>query len=104
MKINVNDTVRVRLTPFGESVLARHRLQEYEGLREAFPERPERDGQSAPCHERALLDVWTDHERDAEGMRTFQIYELMEIFGPEMSFTAQQMPFQDNRIVLEAKD
>jgi hypothetical protein len=93
MEINVNDSVRVRLTAFGEAVLMRYLLQAFE----------EAGGSLDPFASPGLKDsygkaILADHPVLEDGTRSFQFHELMEIFGPVMRFPAQQMPFQKNRI------
>lgn len=69
MKINMNDDVRVVLTPFGQDLLDQY-------YKKDINQRP------------------TQKERDGE----FQLWHLMEIFGPSIFFPMQQVPFKENSL------
>lgn len=63
--ININDNVRVKLTPHGRSILAqRHAemLKLYPSLRHEYP----------------------PHKEDAQGWSEWQMWDLMHTFGPHI--------------------
>lgn len=61
--LNINDRVRVRLTPYGVTVLAEH----HDRLRDQLPEGM-----------RGLLKA---PQADPDGLHTFMIWELLATFG-----------------------
>lgn len=75
ISFNLNDTVKVQLTDFGQRVLAKD-YQKY-GL--------------------PMLREVPQDSLDGK----FQLYDLMHIFGPVTYFPAQQMPFLNNIISFE---
>ena len=90
LKINLNDEVMVKLTPFGHSLFVKYQLQEFEKLEEAI----EDDETKA----KAQSSLWNEHIPDGEGYLHFQLYELMGIFGQEL-FLGQKTIFEDNAVV-----
>lgn len=81
VSININEWVKVKLTDFGMSILKQrhdelnHSIHEIGG--KGFGE--------------------FDPRLDEEGYRRFQMWSLIETFGPHMNQTMQS-PFEDNII------
>lgn len=71
MKVNLNDSVKVRLTPHGQEVI------------------------SADYARYGL--VW---HPTADGWYTFQLWYLMNVFGPNLC-ARSKLPFERNEVYLE---
>lgn len=83
MKMNMNDQVRVKLTPYGMNCLRSH-LIEYNNFREQFA--------AAPL-------PFTLPTTDAEGYMTWSLWELMNIFGKYHS-VGHPVIFEDNSVLV----
>ena len=79
MIVNVNDTVKVKLTPYGHYA----HQKEFESLRSTCPS-------LSYIHPKV----------DADGYSRFQIWELMNCFGPYMVVGSKPL-FENNNILLE---
>ena len=89
MELNLNIDVKVRLTAFGEMLLARKKLEEYnDQVRMTVVGRGTK---------RAMA-VWESNAPDSEGFRHFQLYELMNIFGEHLTECTDKLPFERNCI------
>ena len=90
LALNCNDIVQVKLTPFGECVLHKARVKEYEEIEAA---------KITTCEALAAA-IFDSHPKDERGYREFQLYELFDIFGETFFFTAQEVPFVGNEILV----
>jgi hypothetical protein len=64
MKLNLNDTVKLKIKPKGFEIL-RH---EHEDLRKTFPK----------------MEPFIPPANDAEGYHHMQLWRVMELFGPHI--------------------
>ncbi len=97
MEISLNDIVKVRLTCFGEAILAKYRLETFKDMGGSL------DSHASPSiGNRCGMGIWKEHETDEEGFRRFQLFELMEIFGPCIGTVSQQIPFERNSIYIDS--
>lgn len=90
--INLNNVVKVKLTSFGEALLSKYLLKKYKSLGGSLM--PE---VASHASERALMSLWNDYARDSDGYRSFQLYDLMHIFGGDVTLCSQQKPFINNQ-------
>ena len=81
-KFNINDIVKVKLTDYGEKVLSAY-FKAYEKY--------------LPNNCDAI------YETDAAGYKTFQLWDLMNIFG-EHIFPGAPICFENNEIIFSEKD
>lgn len=95
MRINLGDSVLVKLTPFGELILAKEKIRLYTEFGGT------NNPGDMPINARIAESIWKEHEADQEGYRRFQLYDLMRIFGPVVSTEAQQITFYENCIILK---
>lgn len=72
LKFNINNQVKVRLTNFGKEII-----------------RDTNDKMSRLLGEKVAL-----YKVDEEGYTTFQMYQLMNIFGQYMNVGIVEVPFQ----------
>lgn len=79
MIFNVNHNVRVKLNQRGLDILK----AEHDDLRESFPK----------------LGPWKPPTVDSEGYSTFQLWALMQTFGPHVGL-GMQVPF-DTEILID---
>lgn len=82
---NINDKVKVKLTPYGEEIHYKH-FSIFKGW--------------LPEHMKKLISL--EPEKDEDGYTTYQLWELMNIFGSEMHMGADQV-FENNIILLEGE-
>lgn len=83
MKFNINNTVKVKLTDFGFSILEK----EHAELQRQFP--------SLPDYEPPKVD--------AERYTEFQMWKLMQIFGPYIVLGMPLLPFESNILIEETQ-
>ncbi len=86
--VNLNDKVCVKLTAFGEAVLAQHMLTVYRSLGGVFDAR-----ENLNPREDAACSVFFAYPYDENRYRTFRLYELFAIFGNVMSLATVHNPF-----------
>lgn len=86
MMFNINDMVRVRLTERGRKI---HR-DEFEKYKTAYPSVPGFQTYSPP-------------KEDADGWSEWQMWCLMELFGPHIFITAEP-PFHSTIEICESSD
>jgi hypothetical protein len=84
MKININDTVKVRLTKLGRTIAA----QERECIRSILA----RNG----CVNLML----PERKPDAEGWTEWQLWDLMQVFGPRL-YHGGDPPFETEIEIVE---
>lgn len=73
MKFNINDSVMVKLTPFGKALLKIEHQNVFDGLKRYQPYIPPKE--------------------DENGYSTWQLWVLMQTFGPHI-FNGSQLPFE----------
>lgn len=83
MKININDCVLVRLTPYGEKLWAEH-----------WTRFPETGFTNVP-------DAVRKSVTEPDGRIRFQLWDMMAVFGKAMYNGNPNIPFQDNVIYIE---
>ena len=99
LPINLSESVKVKLTAFGEAILAQYELDEYRrkgGVLSCF--------ERQTSHEEALRVSFTVHRRDPDGYYSFQLIDFCEIFGPAMSVFAITRAIDDFTILLDVPD
>ena len=108
MILNLNSTVKVKLTSRGELLLAQSRIQEHKemqsSLERSFAGRISGDAAGqlrVTAMERKLLYLWKDHPEDTDGYREFQLYELVSIFGKGIADDTDGKVFENSEIVFE---
>lgn len=84
MKVNINDIVRVQLNEEGEKKLDKYHVEQNELIRKS--------GISIP---RPVPD--------AEEWYSFQIHEIMRIFGASLGYAGARGPFRGNVIDIPSK-
>jgi hypothetical protein len=84
MKININDTVKVRLTKLGRTIAA----QEHERLQSILA----RHG----CAHLAL----PERKADAQGRTEWQLWDLMQLFGRHL-YRGGELPFETEIEIVE---
>ena len=88
LKINLNDKVKVKLTAFGEAILAQHMLKVYRELGGVLDARD-----NLNPYEEAACSIFFAYPYDEDRYRTFKLYELFEIFGHTISPSTVNNPF-----------
>ena len=79
--INLNDIVSVKLTDYGLEILKKAHedfMKQYSNVRIGEFEKP---------------------KTDKDGYTSFQLYELMNIFGPYLSAGTQELPFETDILI-----
>jgi hypothetical protein len=95
LEISTRDLVKVRLTGFGEAVLAKYKIDEY--LRSGGTLNA---GIEPQIEDEQARYIFSRFGPDQDGFCAFQIEELMEIFGSSMRYAAVQIPFADRTLFL----
>lgn len=83
--MNINDDVRVKLTDDGWRMLEEH-FQEGERILPLGAD-----------HVQRMIEMYR-RRTDADGWTTFQLWDLMHIFGPELYMGNMKIPFDRNEI------
>ena len=81
IKFNINHHVKVKLTGYGLDILRKH----HESLAKQFPE---------------VFGEFKEPKKDEDGYVRFQMWCLMERFGPYIHMGCKEQPFETN-IILE---
>ena len=76
MLVNINDTVKVKLTPFGKKMLEKDHY-------ELFPKH-------------SYNYPFTQKPEDAEGYSSWQLWSLMTQLGDYLSFGSSELPFESD--------
>ncbi|MDP2599095.1 MAG: hypothetical protein Q8P49_04680 [Candidatus Liptonbacteria bacterium] len=82
LSFNVNDEVEVRLTEAGKRIYRQHHGE---------------------ISRKASWNIAIREPQEQEGWSCFQMWVLMEIFGPHMHMGTPEAPFEENEIRLKSK-